>query len=199
MTTEPEPGRVFLSYSSKDKQWADAACAVLESYGIRCWIAPRDIPAASEWGASIIAGLDACRVMVLILSDNANRSPQVRREVERAVSKGLVIMPCRIEEVPPVGALEYALGNVHWLDIFTPPIKKQLQRLAEAVQVVLNANTGAGATSAVPPHRQRATTARSTSQRTTPPNRHLKRWLMPAAVAMTLLLGVLLAVILQQG
>ena len=33
---------VFLSYSSKDKTWADAACAVLERHRIRCWIAPRD-------------------------------------------------------------------------------------------------------------------------------------------------------------
>jgi len=34
---------VFISYSSKDKQIADAACASLEHDGISCWIAPRDI------------------------------------------------------------------------------------------------------------------------------------------------------------
>jgi TIR domain len=41
-----ESGRthdVFLSYSSKDKTWADSACAVLEQHRIRCWIAPRDM------------------------------------------------------------------------------------------------------------------------------------------------------------
>ena len=39
---------VFLSYSSQDKTWADAACAVLERQRIRCWIAPRDITPGDE-------------------------------------------------------------------------------------------------------------------------------------------------------
>jgi hypothetical protein len=138
MTTDARPGRVFLSYSSKDKHWADAACARLESKGVRCWIAPRDIAPGTEWGASIISGIDACRVMVLIFSEHANQSPQVRREVERAVSKGMVIMPCRVEDVQPAGALEYALSNTHWLDIFTPPVEGRLQKLTEAVLAILN-------------------------------------------------------------
>jgi hypothetical protein len=40
---------VFISYSSKDKPTADAACAILESKGIRCWIAPRDILPSADW------------------------------------------------------------------------------------------------------------------------------------------------------
>src|SRR5580692_3267006 len=101
---------VLISYSTKDKKWADVACAVLEASGIRCWIAPRDVLPGTEWGAAIIAGIDACKVMVLIFSASANESPQVRREVERAISKGLTVVPCRIENVMPVGAMEYALG-----------------------------------------------------------------------------------------
>jgi hypothetical protein len=196
MITEPERGRVFLSYASEDKRWSDAACAVLESKGVRCWVAPRDIPPGTEWGASIIAGLDSCRVLVLIFSDSANRSPQVRREVERAASKELIIVPCRIEDVRPVGALEYALSNMHWLDVFTPPIEQQLQRLAEAVQAVqavLIAGADAGPTSAAPTRRQGLATAREASQRTTHPRRRLKWWLLSAGVAMALILGLRLA------
>jgi uncharacterized protein (TIGR03067 family) len=139
MRTEGDLDRVFLSYSSKDKPWADAACAVIESRGVRCWLAPRDVSPGAEWGAEIVAGIDTCRLMVLIFSDHANQSPQVRREVERAVSKGLTIIPCRVEDVKPVGSLEYALSNTHWLDVFTPPVEKQFDRLATAVQRVLAA------------------------------------------------------------
>ena len=39
--------------------------------------------------------------MVLVFSASANDSPQVMREVERAVSKGIPIIPLRIEDVPP--------------------------------------------------------------------------------------------------
>ena len=91
----------FISYSSKDKTAADAACAVLERAGIRCWIAPRDIRPGQEYGHSIIEAIDQCRVMVLIFSANANDSRQTHREIERAVSKGIPIIPLRIEEVVP--------------------------------------------------------------------------------------------------
>jgi hypothetical protein len=58
----------FVNHSTKKKPWADAACAVLEGRGVRCWIAPRDIIPGTEWGAAIIGGLDDCRVVVLIFS-----------------------------------------------------------------------------------------------------------------------------------
>ncbi len=128
---------VFISYSTDDKPSADAACAVLEGHRIRCWIAPRDILPGTEWQAEIIAGIDTCKVMVLIFSSHANASSQVRREVERAISKGLSILPFRVEDVRPAGAMEYALGNTHWLDAFTPPVERQLEILATSVQVLL--------------------------------------------------------------
>jgi hypothetical protein len=129
---------VFISYATADKPWADAACAVLEAHRIRCWIAPRDITPGTEWGASIIAGIDGCKIMVLIFSAHANESPQVRREVERVISKGLTLLPCRIEDVRPVGAMEFALSNTHWLDAFTPPVERQMKLLAESVQALLH-------------------------------------------------------------
>lgn len=144
MTTEiPATHDVFLSYSSKDKAWADAACAVLEKYNIRCWVAPRDITPGDEWGAAIIQGLASSRMMVLIFSGHANASGQVRREVERAISSGKAVLPLRIENITPHGALEYALGNTHWLDAFTPPIEKQLLLLAKSVATLLEIKTPA--------------------------------------------------------
>ncbi len=128
---------VFLSYSSKDKPWADAACAVLEQHSVRCWIAPRDITPGDEWGAAIIKGLNGSRIMVLIFSGHANASGQVRREVERAISQGMTVLPVRIEDVRPEGAMEYALGNTHWLDAFTPPVQRQLEVLARSVRTLL--------------------------------------------------------------
>jgi len=140
---------VFISYSSKDKSTADATCAKLEASGIRCWIAPRDIRPGLEYASGIIAGIDACRVMVLILSSNANASPQVHREIERAVSKGLTIVPLRIEDIAPTQAMEYYLGSIHWLDALTPPLAKHLQQLIETVKANLQVDTSARQSAAV--------------------------------------------------
>ncbi len=128
---------VFISYSAVDKQWAEDACAAIEARQHSCWIAQRDILPGSEWGAAIISGIDACRIMVLIFSKEADSSPQVRREIERGIGKGLVILPFRVEDVKPSGALEYALSNTHWLDGFKSPKQRQLDLLADAVQQLL--------------------------------------------------------------
>ena len=139
----------FISYANADKTAADAACAVLESAGIRCWIAPRDISPGREYAAAIIDAIDRCRVMVLIFSSSANDSPQVRREIERAASKGVTIMPVRIEKITPTKSMEYFLGDIHWLDAITPPIENHLQQLAVSIKALLNANAAvAGAMSA---------------------------------------------------
>jgi hypothetical protein len=129
---------VFISYSSKDKPAADATCAVLESKGVRCWIAPRDIMPGSDWGEAIVDAIHASRAFVLVFSENANLSQQIKREVERAVSAGSPIIPLRIENVVPTKTLEYFLSSPHWLDAFTPPLENHLKHLADVIHHILN-------------------------------------------------------------
>jgi TonB family protein len=148
---------VFVSHASKDKAIADAVCAVLEREGIRCWIAPRDILPGADWGRSLIQGIKGSRAMVLVLSRAANTSPHILREVERAVHLGLPILPLRIEQVLPEGALEFHLGTVHWLDAVTPPLEAHLTRLAETLTAVLQQDGGDGSVRSPEAPRVRAT------------------------------------------
>src|SRR5271166_5543065 len=67
--------------------------------------------------------------MVLVLSASSNESPQVRREVERAVHKQVSILPFRIENVLPSKSLEYFLSAQHWMDAFPPPREAHYARL----------------------------------------------------------------------
>src|SRR5580700_5538837 len=133
---------VFISYAIDDKLTADAACASLESAGIRCWIAPRDVLPGMDYAEAIIEALEKCRGMLLIFSGNANRSNQVKREVERAVHHGIPIIPFRIEDVPPARALEYYISSPHWLDALTPPLDEHLKQLALTVQILLDRASG---------------------------------------------------------
>src|SRR4026207_352885 len=115
------PHDVFISYSSKDKVTADAVCATLEAKGVRCWIAPRDILPGMDWGEAIIDAINSPRVMGVVFSSHANTSQRIKREVERAVSKGLPVIPLRIEDVPLSKSLEYFISSPHWLDAMTQP------------------------------------------------------------------------------
>jgi TPR repeat protein len=140
---------VFISYSSKDKLTADAVCATLESRGIRCWIAPRDVLGGERYAEALLRALRTSHLMVLVFSSTANQSQQVLSEVERAVSRGLPIIPLRIEDVPPSDEMEYYISSRHWLDALTPPIEQHLLRLAETVSFLLS--RGADAVVPQPP------------------------------------------------
>jgi len=133
----PMPHDVFISHSKDDKLTALALCNKLESKGVRCWIAPRDVTPGVEWGAAIIEAIEGSRVMVLIFSLKANNSKHVHREVHRAFAKNLTVIPVRVENVRPTGTLEYYLGSVHWLDAMTPPIEKHLETVAKQVKALL--------------------------------------------------------------
>ena len=139
----PVPYDVFISYASPDKRVADAVCARLESAGIRCWIAPRDVVAGRPYGEAIIDAIHEAKVMVLVFSSNANLSDHIPKEVERAVSNGVAILPFRIQNVAPGKSLDYFIGSVHWLDAMTLPMEKHLDDLAATVQKLLPTTIGA--------------------------------------------------------
>jgi hypothetical protein len=125
---------VFISYASEELETARRVCSALEDHGIRCWIAPRDIPPGSEYGEAIVDAIKHARVMVLVFSTRANESPMVRREVERALSHKLTIIPLRVEDVAPSKALEFFLSSTQWLDAFPSPTDEDLIRLVDSVR-----------------------------------------------------------------
>ena len=128
---------VFISYSTKDKMVADAVCATLERKKIRCWIAPRDVPAGQPFAASLVKAIKASSVIVLILSEGSNQSTHVLREVGEAVDNGIPILPLRIENVDPTEEMHYYIKSIHWLDAMNPPLERHLEKLADSVQALL--------------------------------------------------------------
>ena len=134
---------VFISYAHADKPIADAACAALEAANIRCWIAPRDIDPGRDYGEALVDAIEGGKVFVLIFSSNANASSQIKREVERAVSKGLPIIPVRIEGVAPNRNLEYFISSPHWLDAFPPPRERYFGKLIDSVRGLLGSEVAA--------------------------------------------------------
>ncbi len=128
---------VFICHSSKDRTVANAICATLEQQRIRCWIAPRDVLPGSDYATSIVEAVSATRLTVFVFSENSNQSPHVRREIERTVSRGIPILPFRVEDVVPSPSLEYFISDAHWLDALTPPLEQHLQQLVGVVRALL--------------------------------------------------------------
>lgn len=128
---------VFVSHASQDKLFADALVAHLEHSGIRCWVAPRDILPGANWAGSILKAIADAKLMVLVFSGHTNSSNHIRREVERAIHRGIPVAPVRIADVQPTDDLEYFLSSSHWMDAITAPMETHFARLAETIKLLL--------------------------------------------------------------
>jgi len=128
---------VFLSYSKPDQAVAHDLCSYLEAEGIFCWIAPRDVIPGSNFPGSIIDAIDESRIVVLIFSKSSDNSPHVIRELTRAVTRNLLILPCRIEDIQPTKNMDYLINIPHWFDAFPPPVQQYFGTLAQTIRTHL--------------------------------------------------------------
>lgn len=108
--------QIFISHSSADAGTAVHICELLERNGSKCFIAPRDIRSGREYAEELLDGIDHSAAVILLMSENANHSPHVLREVERAVSKGIPILVYKLEEVILTKSMEYFLMTHQWVN-----------------------------------------------------------------------------------
>ncbi|HEX8072492.1 MAG TPA: toll/interleukin-1 receptor domain-containing protein [Pyrinomonadaceae bacterium] len=99
------PADAFISYSIKDRIVADAVCAALEAGGVRCWIAPRDVPPGEQHDAAVVSALKAARLMVLVFSASSSASQRVRRQLSLASARGIIPVELPGFSFPPADTL----------------------------------------------------------------------------------------------
>ena len=134
---------VFVSYSSKDKPIADTIVASMERNNIRCWYAPRDIKSGENWGNAILNAIEKSKIFLIVFSGNANHSQRVLDELNIAISEEITILPFRIENLEPKGAMKLHLTSHHWLDAYDPSWEMHINRLIKDVSTILNSSLDA--------------------------------------------------------
>lgn len=123
---------VFISYSSLDKEAAQAICHTLEQNEIRCWMAPRDIPPGSEYGDLIDEAIKSSTVVVVLFSETAATSLWVKGELNIAFEEQKTIIPFRLDKTPLQGQNRVILNQKHWIDAY-PDYRTKFNDLVCAV------------------------------------------------------------------
>ena len=113
---------------------ARSLCAAIETAGIPCWIAPRDVRPGEAYAAAIVNAINDCRMLILVLSKHAIDSPHVLREVERASSKRRPVLSVRMDGTALPPELEYFLSANQWLDASGGPVENILPALVASVR-----------------------------------------------------------------
>lgn len=160
------PNSIFISHESSDCGLAQEIRAHLQAGGFDCWMAPDDIDGSTPWPEQIAQAIDACDVMLVVVSANANGSPHVSREVDIAVETGKPLLPVRVEDIVPTGALNYLLRLAQWIDVFPGTIADHAGSLTGMATAMAERQPGAEATPFAP------TTPYSSAG---PPSRNPKR------------------------
>ncbi len=125
---------VFISYSSKNAELADAMVAYLEKKGITCWYAPRNIEPGSEWVPAIKSALQTTKVFVLLYTPQSNQSRQVMNEVALAFNAGKTMVPYCATDEKMNDELEYYLTRVHWLNAVNKPQEECFEELSKLIE-----------------------------------------------------------------
>ena len=121
--------QVFISYSTKDQLQAEAVRNVIEQNGITCWMAPRDIPGGSNYTKEIPNAIRGCQAFVLMLSQNAQSSPWVLKELDSAVNEGKIILPFQLEDITLTDEFNFLLTGAQRYDAY--------QKKSEALQLLI--------------------------------------------------------------
>ncbi len=130
---------VFISYSSQDKDAAQAICHTLEQNEIRCWMAPRDIPPGAEYGDLIDEAIKSSTVVIVLFSETAATSSWVKGELNIAFEEQKVIIPFRLDKTPLKGQNRVILNQKHWIDAY-PDYKTKFNDLVCAVAQSIGKN-----------------------------------------------------------
>jgi hypothetical protein len=93
----------FISYSTKNQEFAERLHADLQEKGVRCWFAPHDLPIGKEILGGIDEGIRLREKVLLILSEHSVRSVWVKREVTTALEEEerrrlTVFFPVRLDD-----------------------------------------------------------------------------------------------------
>lgn len=77
----------FISYSTRDQEFADRLHADLQASGVRCWFAPHDIRGGKKIHEQIDEAIRVYDCLLLILSPSSVSSEWVTTEISKARKK----------------------------------------------------------------------------------------------------------------
>jgi serine/threonine protein kinase len=99
----PKQKRVFVSHSSKDRDFVEQEIvSILENAGIATWYSKVDIQTASEWGRSILQGLQSSEWFLLVMSSKSISSEWVKDELYWAIeNRPERVIPVMIDACDP--------------------------------------------------------------------------------------------------
>ena len=125
---------VFISYSTRNQDYAEAVLHLLKDEKIGVWMAPYDIPAGSKYAHVINNAIKNCSCALLLLSEQSQASVWVDKEIERACNYKKTVISMHLDDSQLNDSFSFYLGNqqivpVKTIDQNNPSVIKVLNAI----------------------------------------------------------------------
>ncbi len=128
---------VFISYHHDSSvELVKHIVQALESHGIKCWYAPRDV--TSKYAGDIVRAIEECKIFLLIMNQYSSRSEHVLNEIDCAFNRlhhkeNIRLLPLRTDKENLSDDVKYYLGRIHSLDASDPPEEERISTLVSRI------------------------------------------------------------------
>lgn len=127
---------VFITFHNHDIEIAEAVCCALEQSGIKCWMAPRDIPPSANFSNEIFRANEFSKVVVVIFSERASISQWVRTELHIGFDEDKPLFVFRIDQTPFSGIYRVLFHKATIIDT-SSDYKAKIKNLVASVFLVV--------------------------------------------------------------
>ncbi|MFH1845030.1 MAG: TIR domain-containing protein, partial [bacterium] len=189
MNPDNAPRDIFLSYSSKDREFAGDLARAMQNAGFTVWW-DLEIPTGAYYPKLIETALKSARCVVVLWSQHSTNSRWVRNEADWGAEKEILV-PVTIDEIDPPWEFRnfQTLDLSRWNGDGTDPV---FAKLIHGLEFQLgrprrdDSETGTDPEPPPPPSRTRP----SAKTPARPWGASSKRWLIAAAVLAAIVVGV---------
>lgn len=122
---ETPKGSIFISHKKENLGEILPFIQMLESSGIPCWYAPRNIPEGQEYQTRIAMDIEKVELVLVFITKDLEQSVFVPKEVDRAITYNKIILPVMMDGSTVPKSLELFLCNIQWFDLYQYPSREE--------------------------------------------------------------------------
>ena len=133
-TYQGENGKVFISYSRKDKAFVQKLNDALDNAGVHAWVDWEGIELASDWMATITAAIQGGDAFLFVISPDSLKSKVCTDELELGLQLNKKLIPILYREPEKDSSMHEKLAATNWVylrdqDGFDETIPKLVQSI----------------------------------------------------------------------
>lgn len=133
-TNQGENGRVFISYSRKDKSFVQKLNDALDNSGVHAWVDWEGIEVASDWMATITSAIQSSDAFLFVISPDSLNSKVCADELELGLKLNKKLIPVLFREPDKDSSMHEKLAATNWVylreqDNFDETLPKLVQSI----------------------------------------------------------------------